>query len=399
MMPFFAHVDLFSEYRRLFYAIEHGEFIANSHRLVTYYIEMIFAGIAKLLVPSNPASFYLPDPSKATASVQDYFLFLQDPYIHRYLFIFKLPYFLFDLGVAAIIWRFVDDLRMRKIALLLWLFNPLTLFATYIFGRFEVISLFFLALTAYQLKQHRIILASILFAICLHCREINLVHTPFFLIALIDFKDPWFRNLIKLAVCSVIIFVIYLVPEKLIALVGDPNIFVDPDINHQSDTINKLFSLGYSWFFPVIIGLSLTAIYLWEIGSRSHAERFVVGAALVLSVYFAFNVHSVHYASWLVIFPILAMQFNKDVALPFLALFLVWTVLWLLKTDGGVFTPFLAAPLSMEFVGVGHFPSYFNSTLSSPDFTLHRAIQVMRSLFAVVMFFFCYRLIRNRSVT
>ena len=310
LMPFFGHVDIFSEYRRVFYALENDLF-ANSHRIVTFYIEVFFAGISKLFIPVSQATFYLPDPGKSTASLQDYYLFLQDPHIYRYLFFFKLPYFLFDLAVAAVIWRFIDNPLYKKIALLLWLFNPITLFATYIFGRFEVISIFFLAMTAFHLKSHRVIMASVFFAISLHCREINLLFTPFLLIALIDFKDPPLRSFVVVGFCAFLIVLIYLLPDWLVPKFGHGSLFVNPDVNHQSDTINKLFSFGYFWFYPVIFGLSALAIYAWEIGARGHAERFVLTASISLFVYFAFNVHSVHYAAWLILFPILSIQFDK----------------------------------------------------------------------------------------
>lgn len=395
LMPFFAHVDLFSEYRRVHYAIDHGLWLAHTHRILTFYIEMLFTGLSKLFIPVNDLTFYLPDPSKSTASLQDYYLFLQDPNIFRILFFFKLPYLIFDLGVAAIVWRFIDNARARRIALLLWLFNPLTLYATYIFGRFEVFAIFFLALSAFQLKQHRILLASVCFALVLLCREIYLLLTPFFLLACIDFKDHWLKNAFRIAISGLIIWLISMAPDWAASTFGSPDPFIDPDANHNF--INKLLSLGYYWFYPIIIGLSLAAIYSWEIGSRQHDERFVIAAALALCVYFAFNVHSVHYASWLVLLPILAMQYQKQVIMPFIALFLCWIMLWLLKTDAGVFTPFLAAPLSSEFIGIGHFPTWFNRNIATEHLSLHQTIQIMRSLFAVVMFWFCYRLVTTKG--
>ena len=394
-MPFFSHVDLFSEYRRIIYAIDNDLYFANSHRVVTYYIEMLFAGISKLFIPASEVTFFLPDPSHSTSSVQEYFLFLQDKYIYRYLFFFKLPYLLFDLGVAAIIWRFVDNLRDRKIALLIWLFNPITLFATYAFGRFEVISIFFLAMTVIQLKYHRFLMASIMFGIALHCREINIIFTPFLLIAMIDFKDHPVRNFIVVGAYAALIGVIYLLPDWIIPQFGDVTVFVNPDSEYHSEALNKMFSFAYHWFFPIIFGLGALAFYAWEIGKRDHLERFVITASCALFIYFAFNIHSVHYAAWLILFPLLSIQFGRKVVLPFLVLFVVWVALWLLKTDGGVFTPFLAAPLSFEFVGIGHFPTYFNEHYASESLTLHRAIQVVRTLFTLSMAFFAYRLLRR----
>lgn len=186
LMPFFAHVDLFSEARRLFYVLENGYYFDQGHRLVVYYIEMVFTAFSMLFINVTDGLFHLNDPTQSTSDLVDYGFFLSDPNVYRHLFFFKLPYLLFDVATAIVIWRFIDNPVHKKIAILIWLFNPITLFATYIFGRFEVISLFFLAITALQLKYHRVFFASFLFALSLHCREINLLFAPFFLLAIID---------------------------------------------------------------------------------------------------------------------------------------------------------------------------------------------------------------------
>lgn len=398
LMPFFAHVDLFSEYRRVYYVLEQGLYFDNAHRPIVYYIEMLFAWVSKLFVDAPPALFDLPDPTQSVASLTDYGFFLNDPQVFRYLFIFKLPYFLFDLGVVWMIWKFVDNPTHRKIAVLLWLFNPVTLFATYIFGRFEVISLFFLAATALQLKHDNKLSACILFALSLHCREINLLFAPFFLLALIDFKDAWLRNLFVVGFASITIAVILILPSWLLPkLGGDLSLFVDPSATHSNDAFNKLLSLGYYWFYPVIIGLASLAIYAWEIGDRAHAERFVITSAVALFIYFGFNVHSVHYAAWLTIFPILCIRYQKRVVLPFVVFSAAWIILWLLKTDGGVFTLFLAAPLSSDFIGMGYFPGWYNQHIAPRGLDLHQAIQIMRALFLVVMGFFAYRVLQRNT--
>ncbi|MFT6407450.1 MAG: hypothetical protein ACJAQ6_000862 [Arenicella sp.] len=400
LMPFFAHVDLFSEARRVFYVLENDFLFDNSHRFVVFYIEVIFAWFSTLFINITEGLFHIGDPSQSVSDLVDYGFFLNDPNIYRHLFFFKLPYLVFDIGTALLIWKFIDNPQHRKIALLLWLFNPLTLFSTYIFGRFEVISLFFLMACALQLKYDRVFFASALFAIALLCREINLLYAPFLLLALIDFKDHWLRNVVVLATSAAIIAAIYLLPNWLINLSGgNTQLFVDPTATHGSDSLSKLLSLGYYWFYPIVIGLAALAIYQWEIGERPKAERFILCASVVLFIYFGFNVHSVHYAAWLVLFPILSIQYGKKVVLPFIALFCTWLVLWLLKTDSGVFTLFLAAPLTTDFIGMGHFPSFFEQKIAGDSFTLHQAIQLVRSLFLVVMGFFAYRVLKAETTS
>ena len=400
LMPFFAHVDLFSEYRRIVFAIENGHLLDNSHRLAVYYIEMLFAWIATWFIPITDGLFALPDPTQSTAGTTDYGFFLTDPYVYRYLFFFKLPYLIFDLATAALIWRFVDDVRLRRLALLIWLFNPLTLFSTYIFGRFEVISLFFLCLTALNLKHHRYLLGALSFAVALWCREINLLFAPFFLLSVIDIKEHWFKNGIIIGLASLIIIAFVVLPAHIItAFGGNTQLFLDPETARSTDALNKLLSLGYHWFYPIIIGIMALLFYAWEMLDRPHAERFVISCALVLFVYFAFNVHSVHYAAWLMLFPILSIQYGARVIMPCIALWFAWLVLWLLKTDAGVFTLFLAAPLHTDFIGTGVFPNFFNAHIASGQFDLYQAIQMMRAVFASVLGYFAYRLIKRSRVS
>jgi len=396
LMPFFAHVDLFSEYRRVFYALENGLYFDNSYRFVTYSIEMIFAAFSQLFISVSDGLFDIPDPKNSTSSLVEYGFFLNDPNVFRHLFFFKLPYLLFDIATALVIWRYVENPAYKRIALLLWLFNPVTIFATYIFGRFEVFGLFFLAATALQLKKDNIFLATVLFALCLHCREINLIFAPFFLIAIIDFKDYWVRNILRITGSALIIALIWLIPDWLLTtLGGDTTLFVNLNANHDSEAFKKMLSLGYYWFYPIIIALAALGLYAWEIGDKPHAERFVITSAVALFIYFGFNVHSVHYAAWLVIFPILCIQHERKVVFPFCVFFGAWIVLWLLKTDAGVFTLFLAAPLSSDFIGMGQFPRFFNQHLATADLSLHQTIQIMRALFLVVMGFFAYRVLKK----
>ncbi len=42
IMPFFSHVDLFSEFRRVVYSLNNDIFFPHQNRLVTFYIEYAF---------------------------------------------------------------------------------------------------------------------------------------------------------------------------------------------------------------------------------------------------------------------------------------------------------------------------------------------------------------------
>ncbi len=65
------------------------------------------------------------------------------------LLVLKLPYLIFDLGVAALLFKFFKDPKNKFLAFSLWMFNPVNLYATYMMGQFDVIPTFLSILALY----------------------------------------------------------------------------------------------------------------------------------------------------------------------------------------------------------------------------------------------------------
>lgn len=63
------------------------------------------------------------------------------------IFIFKLPYLLFDLGIAFLLADLFSDAKKKKLVFCLWIFNPLSIYVSFMIGQFDVISLFFVMLS------------------------------------------------------------------------------------------------------------------------------------------------------------------------------------------------------------------------------------------------------------
>lgn len=75
---------------------------------------------------------------------------LRNPEIFRHLFLLKLPYLFFDLGIAFLLLKFFGQAKQKKTALLLWLFNPLALYTSFMVGQFDIIPVFFVILGLYM---------------------------------------------------------------------------------------------------------------------------------------------------------------------------------------------------------------------------------------------------------
>lgn len=85
----------------------------------------------------------------------------QIPNLGFYLFILKLPYLFIDFGVALLLYRYFSTPKAKNIALILWLFNPLTLYSTFAMGVFDIIPVFFTLLTLYLVKKKKYSLSAL----------------------------------------------------------------------------------------------------------------------------------------------------------------------------------------------------------------------------------------------
>lgn len=69
------------------------------------------------------------------------------PNLRLYLTILKLPYLFIDMVVAFLLYNCFTKKRDKNIALIFWLFNPVTLYSTFAMGVFDIIPVLFTVLT------------------------------------------------------------------------------------------------------------------------------------------------------------------------------------------------------------------------------------------------------------
>ncbi len=72
----------------------------------------------------------------------------------------KLPYLIFDLLIVLILLKYFPNPASKKIAVILWMFNPVNLYATYMMGQFDIIPTFFTLLSIYFISKNRLSLAA-----------------------------------------------------------------------------------------------------------------------------------------------------------------------------------------------------------------------------------------------
>ena len=161
LMPITLHADLlghtftsyFFSYKGVLNIYEHLANLPQNHPLVrnfgvsdifiypplTYFILGIFRLIVK---PFEDANF-IPWLMENLNQVHSYkALFL-------HLFLYKLPYLFIDVACAFFLSEVFQDRKKKRWAFYFWIFNPVTLYATFMIGQLDILPVFFTILSLF----------------------------------------------------------------------------------------------------------------------------------------------------------------------------------------------------------------------------------------------------------
>lgn len=103
------------------------------------------------------------------------------PRIHITLFILKLPHLAFDVGCAFLLLALLRRRTQRTIiAFAFWMFNPIGLYISYLYGRYDVVAAFFVLLGLYLFDRFRPLSSLAGLTLALLSRVIDAALAPFF---------------------------------------------------------------------------------------------------------------------------------------------------------------------------------------------------------------------------
>lgn len=397
LMPFFGHIDVLSEAWRVFYWAENNIFLGNIARNTTMFFEVIFFKFFHYLLPNAHAMLSHADMAHTTAPFTTAFEFFSHYDIFRTLFILKIPFLFFDLLTAIVLYNYFDNKNKGLRSCKMWLFNPVTLFAFYIFGRFEAIPIFFIAASILALKKNKVILAAILLGLCLNGREMMIVYFPVFLVAVLLSSDntiPLKRRIIA----ALIIVGFAAISLQIFSALGINS--ADASGNEgtlllKENRVHHLFA--FSLHRIMFIPLLYTLIIIWTWTSNLEAyKKLLLGGGLAMMSFFAFSSHTAHFTSWMVIFPVLFYGYDRIFLKPFIAFCLTWIGYWAFLTDPGVFTLWLAAPFSLHFTTIPNIPKiYSKASAVWGIFDLSMMIYLFRTFFVASLIYLAAAMIKT----
>ena len=376
IMPFFGHVDVLSEARRIYFWDQAGIYFDDISRNATSIFQLLFFKVFSVFIENKEMLFQHEDMRHSTAGPVEYFEFVSQPAIYRTLFIIKLPFLAADLITAWALYKYCGSNVGAKRAVVFWLLNPVTIFAFYIFGRFESIPIMFCMLSLLALQRRYLVLSAVMVGLCMNSRELFIFYGPLFIALICSPSYSHFKMRDRVG-SIVIVALAAAVSVQMLSLTGGQLDAFGREV--QSITtegrVDYLFKfiVGSYLVFPMAYFFLL--LFVWNYSSdqaqNQTSDRFALldevtlfAFALVIISFFVFSSHTAHYTSWVMIFPCiyLARQAGGDSFYkPMLLLCVTWIFYNLSITDLGVFTTWLASPWSIHMAGLPNFPRMYEA--------------------------------------
>ena len=383
-MPITLHFDLLSIYQRSALIAYGGDLGIGFGQLFAHYIHAFSLLIFKPFMPYIES--ILPGMT-GSANWVTWRLFTIHPNVFRTLFLFKIPYLVFDLGCALLLLAIFQDNQDRKkglTAFKFWMINPVVIFSAFIFSRYEPIVIFFILLSLYYAKNNLSVRALFSLGVAVIVRSYPLMLVPFFVI--IIGKTFWER--LKLAFWGLLPLLVVTVLSRAFQGISEAEVWAR--MHHSTYLMVLRWSMSYKYdvIFVFFMGYTIILLYTYFRTNHSFTDLWKNNLILLLFFYATCFFHP-HYFMWLI--PFLTFWIVKDKR--FIGLFAIQIVCWIVYSFQwkAVLAGYLFAPFNY---------SYFTSLLSPFEivdkyYPAGNFIKIFRSIFSGVSLWMIYMLLRE----
>lgn len=291
-----------------------------------------------------------------------------------HLLFLKLPYLLFDLSIAFMLFKLMKSERESKLVFILWMFNPVNLYSTYMIGQFDIIPTFFTVLSVYLIAKQKFILA----ALALGGGIAFKIYPIFLIIPLLILGRNWWERF-KLLAISLTPYFLSILPYLISQNFRTTALFANQ--NSKSLYANIPISGGESIFlFPFL--LILFYMFIWQNKQREFSLNLYL---IPLLLFFMFTHFHPQWLIWITPFIIVMLVEQNFKNLAPILLMLVSYILSLFFFDPSL-TVGLFAPLIPALNGSLSIWEQLGLTM---DYNLVRSL--LQTVFAAASFYLVYK--------
>ncbi|HEC64578.1 MAG TPA: hypothetical protein ENI23_04740, partial [bacterium] len=293
LMPFFAHIDIMSTYERAYDVAFEGRSLFGLGQQLSHLIEVINLKIYSL--------FISPEKLLPFATTRE-----TNPLVNLHLFVFKIPYLVFDLIGFYLIKRFLTSKKHKLHALAFYFLNPILIFAVYIFGRYETFPIVFLLVTLLLVKNKKEIWSGVSFSLLLFTRTSFLMILPVYILTA---GKNWTQKIIMTLVATLPFvlsiwaksFFLHSTAEAKWLTQGTHGSYI------FENSVQVLPIFPNVLLYPFVIGFSIIcfyALYSWLKGKRDW-KTMAIFMSMTFALFFSVNIFHPQYLAWIV--PLLAL--------------------------------------------------------------------------------------------
>ncbi len=233
--------------------------------------------------------------------VYDYSKLLGNLNLNLSLLLFKIPYFIFDLGLAYLITTLVKDRKDKIYAFSFWLFNPVSLYSTYMMGQFDIIPTFLALLALFFASKNRIYLSSMLLGLGGSFKIFPLL----FLLPL-SFTKEGIGQRIKIILAGLLTYVVTTFPYIFSSGYRNSALLADHSLKTLYATIPVSGGQSIILFLAAILFCYIVFYY-----SKNRVEDLWKKFLILLSVFFIFTHYHPQWFVWITPFIVLDIIKSK----------------------------------------------------------------------------------------
>jgi hypothetical protein len=297
--------------------------------------------------------------------------------VFRNLFVLKTWYLLLDSAVAFLLWQMLRDRppRVRRVALIAWVLNPLVLYSAYFHGQFDLVPVFFVVLSLFVARKGQPMWAAFWMGIGACYKNFPF----FFLLPLVLILARTWLDRSKMLVVGTLPYILLFIPS-----IGEYGSLGTHLSGRFFRAGVELGSGSQIYFFFIFYAVLLWYLY----HRRAHALEDLWRVCFsILLVYYQFSEFDLHYWVWAVPFAIIYWVERPEEATPF---YLVILACLLIVSAPTPLARFLA-PLSPRFfLRLPSLAEALNRYLPMLFIT-----NIVRSLLAGTCFYLAWRLLRD----
>lgn len=250
-----------------------------------------------------------PTLTLADAGIDRSVFFEQQTLGHRLLFAFlmKSAYLFFDLACGLLIYfSYRNEKGLGWFGLLsAWMFHPVLLYGTYIFGQHRIFSAFFVWLTVFLLRKNRPAWACFAFGWILLLDNFGFIVFPFFITAV----SGNFKTMAKHAAIALIPFALVFVPMYIdsegyaaYAYLAPQWVFqatqpIFPSIPYSALVLKTVFAVALCYVLFLLLKNLKTGL-----SAAQRLQMVMYTWCVVLLVFYSSTMVSVHYFVWILPF-------------------------------------------------------------------------------------------------